>query len=165
MNDILIKTTQKRHKRIGKGHGSGRGGHTSTRGNKGQKAREDIGLLFEGTKFKKSLIKRLPLYRGKRKFKPFGKAPLVVNLKYLNLFNDGDVVDLEALQQKGIIDKKFPKSTEVKILGDGGVIKPLIIKLPCSKRAAEKIQASGGKIQNMKNTSSIKEKSSGEKEK
>ena len=66
MNDILIKTTQKRHKRIGRGHGSGRGGHTSTRGNKGQKAREDIGLLFEGTKFI-NVITKILTHRGNKK--------------------------------------------------------------------------------------------------
>lgn len=61
---------RKSKKRVGRGYGSGKGGHTSGRGQKGQKARGKISPLFEGTKVKKSLIQRLPLQRGKGKFKP-----------------------------------------------------------------------------------------------
>jgi len=49
--------------------GSGKGSHTSGRGQKGQKSRGNkIGVLFEGMKMKKSYLKRLPLMRGKGKF-------------------------------------------------------------------------------------------------
>ncbi len=57
-------------KRLGRGYGSGKGGHTSGRGQKGQKSRGRIHPLFEGQKTKKSLIQRLPLLRGKGKNKP-----------------------------------------------------------------------------------------------
>lgn len=50
--------------------GSGKGSHTSGRGQKGQRSRSRIGILFEGMKMKKSLLKRLPLMRGKGKFHP-----------------------------------------------------------------------------------------------
>lgn len=50
--------------------GSGKGSHTVGRGQKGQKARGSVGVLFEGVKMKKSLLKRLPLMRGKGKFHP-----------------------------------------------------------------------------------------------
>ena len=60
----------KSKKRVGRGLGSGKGGHTVGRGQKGQKTRGKISPLFEGTKVKKSLIKRLPLLRGKGKLKP-----------------------------------------------------------------------------------------------
>lgn len=66
----LPKIVKKDKKRVGRGYGSGRGGHTVGRGQKGQKARSKIGPLFEGTKIKKSLIQRLPMQRGKGKFKP-----------------------------------------------------------------------------------------------
>lgn len=49
--------------------GSGKGSHTSGRGQKGQKSRGKIHVLFEGMKMKKSLLKRLPLMRGKGKFR------------------------------------------------------------------------------------------------
>ncbi|KKU09324.1 MAG: 50S ribosomal protein L15 [Candidatus Woesebacteria bacterium GW2011_GWB1_45_5] len=66
----LPKVVMKSKKRVGRGIGSGRGGHTSGRGQKGQRSRGKIGILFEGVKTKKSLLKRLPLMRGKGKFHP-----------------------------------------------------------------------------------------------
>jgi large subunit ribosomal protein L15 len=66
----LPKVVQKSKKRVGRGIGSGKGGHTSGRGQKGQKSRGKIGILFEGMKMKKSLLKRLPKMRGKGKFHP-----------------------------------------------------------------------------------------------
>jgi ribosomal protein L15 len=64
----LPKVVQKSKKRVGRGMGSGKGSHTSGRGQKGQKSRGTIGVLFEGMKVRKSLLKRLPLLRGKGKF-------------------------------------------------------------------------------------------------
>jgi large subunit ribosomal protein L15 len=64
----LPKVNQKRKKRLGRGMGSGKGSHTVGRGQKGQKTRRTIHVLFEGMKMKKSLLKRLPLMRGKGKF-------------------------------------------------------------------------------------------------
>lgn len=65
----LPKVVQRPKKRVGRGMGSGKGSHTSSRGQKGQKSRGGISVLFEGMKMKKSLLKRLPLKRGKGKFK------------------------------------------------------------------------------------------------
>lgn len=66
----LPKVITKKRKRVGRGMGSGKGSHTSGRGQKGQKARGSVSILFEGMKMKKSLLKRLPLMRGKGKFHP-----------------------------------------------------------------------------------------------
>ena len=55
-------------KRLGRGYGSGKGGHTSGRGQKGQKSRTKVHILFEGLKVKKSTLKKFPLLRGKGKF-------------------------------------------------------------------------------------------------
>lgn len=66
----LPKVVAKSKKRIGRGMGSGKGSHTVGRGQKGQKTRGTIGVLFEGMKMRKSLLKRLPLLRGKGKFHP-----------------------------------------------------------------------------------------------
>ena len=55
-------------KRLGRGYGSGKGGHTSSRGQKGQLSRTNVHVLFEGLKVKKSTIKKFPLLRGKGKF-------------------------------------------------------------------------------------------------
>jgi large subunit ribosomal protein L15 len=66
----LPKIVKRGKKRVGRGVGSGKGGHTAGRGQKGQKTRSKIPLLFEGTKIKKSLIQRLPMIRGKGRLKP-----------------------------------------------------------------------------------------------
>lgn len=132
---------RRRSKRRGQGVGSGKGGHTSGRGQKGQKARERVGLVFEGTKSKKSLLKRLPLLRGKGVFKPSGGKRVGVNLKYLILLPSGSEVTDEVLIKAGIIE-----SGRAKILGEGEVRAPLIIKVPISKGASAKIIKAGGKV-------------------
>jgi large subunit ribosomal protein L15 len=66
----LPKVVAKSKKKVGRGMGSGKGSHTAGRGQKGQKSRTSVGVLFEGMKMKKSLLKRLPLMRGKGKFHP-----------------------------------------------------------------------------------------------
>ncbi len=154
----LVKTSQKKKKRIGRGYGSGRGGHTVGKGKYGQKSRGKVPLFFEGTKLKKSLLKRLPLLRGKGKFKPMTRKPLVVNIKYLNLFKKGEVVNLESLVEKGIFNKEEAKRFGVKILGEGELSVSLKVQLPVSSGARKKIEASGGMIEEAKGSGPAKEK-------
>ena len=144
--DKLPKTTKRKKKRVGRGYGSGKGGHTSGRGAKGTKARSKIGLAFTGTKMRKSFLRKLPLQRGKGKFKPFKPDPLIVNLKYSNLFSKGEEVSLESLVKKGIILERQAKQFGAKILGDGEIKVNLKVKIPCSKSAAAKIEKAGGKV-------------------
>lgn len=144
--DNLAKTTEKSKKRIGRGHGSGKGGHTVGKGKYGQKSRKGkIPLMFEGTKNKKSLLKRLPLLRGKGKFKSFRAGPVIINLKYLNLFKEGEVVNLDTLVSKKLISKE-DKVFGVKILGEGELNFPLTVEVRTSKGAREKIEKVGGKV-------------------
>jgi len=145
MSEKLTRTVKRRKKRVGRGYGSGRGGHTTGRGQKGQKARRNLGILFEGVKVKKSLIKRLPLRRGKGKFKAKNK-PLVVKVAYLNMLPQGSIVDLNALIKHNIVDAGQAKKYGVKILGDGDLKKKLTVKLPISKSAEKKVVKAGGKI-------------------
>jgi len=142
----LAKTTDKSKKRLGRGYGSGKGGHTSGRGAKGQKARSKLPLYFEGTAMRKSLIRRMPMLRGKLKQQSFAKKPLIFNLKQLNELPKGTTVDLKALIKYKLLPSNTPLSTKVKILGDGQLDKALIIALPTSKSAIKKIEKSGGKI-------------------
>jgi len=142
----LPKTTKRKKKRLGRGYGSGKGGHTVGRGAKGLKARGKVKLTFEGTKTKKSFLKRLPLQRGKGKFKSLKPKPLVVNLKYLNLFKKGEKVNLKSLVEKGIIAADEAKKQGVKILGDGDLQVDLTVELPTSKSAAKKIEKAKGKV-------------------
>src|SRR3990170_1580964 len=91
MKEKLKKVVTGRRKRLGRGYGSGKGGHTVGRGQKGQKSRRAMGILFEGVKMKKSFVKRLPLRRGKGRFKAKNK-PIIVKLGYLNLIPNGSKV-------------------------------------------------------------------------
>lgn len=141
----LPKVVNKKKKRLGRGYGSGKGGHTAGRGQKGQKSRNKIPILFEGVKMKKSLIKRLPLRRGKGKNKP-GKKPLIVKTDYLNLIPSGTNVNIDTLTKYGIIDKNDAIKFGVKILGNGEVKKKLKISVPISKNIAKKIEKAGGKV-------------------
>ncbi|MGB9637191.1 MAG: 50S ribosomal protein L15 [Microgenomates group bacterium] len=141
----LPKLSEKRKKRIGRGHGSGRGGHTSTRGNKGQRSRGKIALMFEGTKIKKSLLKRLPLLRGKGKFLSRQPKTVIVNLKYLNIFKENDEVTVDSLKSKGVLAQDLPVK-KIKILGEGEISVPLKVFLPVSKGAKEKIEKAGGQV-------------------
>lgn len=140
----LPKISMKKAKRAGRGYGSGKGGHTSGRGSKGQKVRGKIPIGFEGTKFKKSFIKRLPLLRGRGKFKPRGKKYLTVNLLQLADWPEKTPVTGENLHKLGVFTKY--RGEPVKILGEGEVKKALDVRVAMSAPAREKITKAGGKV-------------------
>jgi large subunit ribosomal protein L15 len=141
----LTSITKRDKKRVGRGYGSGKGGHTATRGAKGQKARSKLPLYFEGTAMRKSLIRRMPMLRGKLRFKSFKQKPLIVNLKYLNLLPKGTKVTVDSLIKHGLVPQEA-KTVGVKILGDGELKHALQVALPVSQSAAKKITKAGGKI-------------------
>ena len=123
-----------RRKRIGRGPGSGRGGHTSTRGQKGQGSRSGSSTRpgFEGGQL--PLARRLP----KRGFnnKKFATLYIPVNLESLNQFDDGATVDEAALRAAGLVNGR---GDGVKILGQGELEKKLTVKaaaFSASARAA-----------------------------
>ena len=147
MEKNLVKTTTRKQKRLGRGYGSGKGGHTVGRGQKGQKSRGGggVNILFEGLKVKKSFIKRLPLMRGKGKFMAHPK-PLIVKLSYLNLLPAGTKVDIDSLVKYKIVKESDARLLGVKILGDGKLEKKVDIALPISKSAAKAVIKVGGKI-------------------
>lgn len=55
------------------------------------------------------------------------------------------MVDLPTLVREGLVAEEEIKYG-VKILGEGNLEKPLVVKVPCSKGAAQKIEAAGGKV-------------------
>ena len=128
----------KKRKRIGRGPGSGHG-KTATKGHKGQKARSggSIKAGFEGGQM--PLQRRLP----KRGFTPLTRTDYaVVNLKQLNVFENGEVVDLLSLMELGIVKKGLDG---LKILADGVLERKLTVKAHrFSDAAKEKITAAGG---------------------
>lgn len=131
----------KNRKRIGRGPGSGTG-KTAGKGHKGQNARSGGGVKagFEGGQM--PLQRRLP----KRGFTPLDKKVYaLVNLRDLEQFDAGSVVDLEALGKAGLVRKI---NDGIKILGDGELSKALTVKAhKFSQSALEKIQAAGGKAE------------------
>ncbi|MBI2431097.1 MAG: 50S ribosomal protein L15 [Candidatus Levybacteria bacterium] len=139
----LVKLVKNKKKRLGQGHGSGRG-KTAGRGTKGQKARGKIPSYFEGGAL--PLIKRLPFRRGKGKNKLFKKKPIIVNVKTLNLLPKGATVDIKTLVLHNIVDEKDAVENGVKILGDGTLTVLLTVALPTSKGARGKIEKMGGKV-------------------
>ena len=125
--------------RKGRGAGSGNG-KTAGRGHKGQWARSGGGVRvgFEGGQM--PLARRLP----KRGFHNIFAKPLeATNVSALEKFEDGAVVDVQALLDKGVLSKC---QYGVKILGNGEISKKLIVKASAfSASAKQKIVAAGGK--------------------
>ena len=127
--------------RRGRGPGSGNG-KTAGKGHKGQNARSGGGVRpgFEGG--------QLPLYRKlpKRGFtNRFATNYAIVNVEALNRFEDGAVVDMEALLAAKIVRKELDG---LKVLGAGELTKKLTVKATVfSATAKEKIEAAGGKIE------------------
>jgi len=128
-------------KRKGRGHGTGNG-KTAGRGHKGQGARSGGGVRvgFEGGQM--PLARRIP----KRGFHNIFAEPLeAVNLTALNRFEDGAVVDAQALLTAGVLSKC---EYGVKILGCGNVERKLTVRANAfSASAKEKIEAAGGKAE------------------
>jgi len=129
-----------RRKRIGRGPGSGRGGHTSTRGQKGQGSRSGSSTRpgFEGGQL--PLARRLP----KRGFnnKRFATVYIPVNLDSLNQFEDGARVDEAQLREVGLVNGR---GDGVKILARGKLEKKLAVCAAAfSANARAAIEEKGG---------------------
>ncbi len=133
--------SKKKPTRVGRGLGSGLG-KTAGKGHKGQKARSGGGVRpgFEGGQ--KPLYLRLP----KRGFyNKFGKEFAEINISQLNHFENGSVVDPQALIEAGVIKKVLDG---VRVLGNGELEKALTVRAHgFSKSATEKILAAGGKAE------------------
>ena len=132
----------KERKRIGRGPASGQG-KTAGKGHKGQKARAGRGMRagFEGGQM--PLQRRIP----KRGFnnKIFANHFAEINVCDLNSFDDGAVVDAQALIEAGLIKKSYDG---ISVLGNGQLSKKLTVKAArFSKSAAEKIESVGGKAE------------------
>jgi len=127
--------------RRGRGTGSGNG-KTAGRGHKGQNARSGGGVRpgFEWG--------QLPLYRRLPKrgfFNRFGKTYTTINVEALNCFEDGAVVDPQALLDCKAVSKL---NDGIKILGDGELTRKLTVRASIfSASAKEKIEAAGGKTE------------------
>lgn len=129
-------------KRLGRGYGSGVGGHTVGRGQKGQKSRSGHKsvIFFEGGN--RPFFSRVPKFPG---FKSRNEQYEAVNIASLEReFKANDNVTLDALKEKGLVRKRINK---VKILGYGELTKKLnIVGLPLSESAKAKLDKAGGTV-------------------
>ena len=132
-------TKHQTRKRVGRGIGSG-SGKTSGRGHKGQGSRSGASRKpgFEGG--------QMPLYRRvpKRGFTNarFRTEYTIINVRDLEAFDAGSVVDLDAILAKGLTSLE---TKLLKVLGMGELSKKLTVKAQkFSKSAVEKIVAAGG---------------------
>ncbi len=146
----------RKKRRKGRGPGSGLG-KTAGRGMKGQKARNSGGISrlgFEGG--------QMPLYRRlpKRGFTNLFAAKIAtVNVRDLQRFKAGSVVDHAALREAGLVRRKVDG---VKILGEGELDRALTVKvLAFSKSAREKIEKAGGTAEALSESAASSEAATG----
>jgi large subunit ribosomal protein L15 len=136
-----LKGSRKVKKRIGRGPGSGHG-KTSCRGHKGQKSRSggSIPPGFEGGQM--PLQRRLP----KRGFTNiFKKHYALINIRDLKQFDPKSDLDIAALKNAGLLKRVRDR---VKLLGDGEISHPIMIRVnKVSKTAREKIESAGGRVE------------------
>jgi len=139
--------SHKTEKRVGRGHGSGRG-KTAGRGTKGQKARSGgtIHRAFSGGQTR--LSKRLPFIRGLGNSNTaFRDEYTIINVVDLSLFEADSHVNPEALVANGLMTPAEGRGL-IKVLGNGEVDRALNVKAhKFSASARAKIEAAGGSIE------------------
>ena len=136
------KGEEQSKKRIGRGYGSGHGGHTSTRGSKGQKSRTGgkVSPYFEGGQLR--IVKRLPHMKGFSS--PYKNYFHILKTSMLNKLGLKDISP-EILLKKGLF-KKLPKEG-IKLLFDTKVEAPInVTGIKVSKSAKNSIEEIGGKV-------------------
>jgi len=144
MNLIDLKPSEGAKKeafRKGRGHASGNG-KTAGRGQNGQKSRSGGGVRagFEGGQM--PLYRRLPKRGIKKKTHRNFVEIVSINVDRLNIFEDGQTVNIAAQVEAGVISN--PRDG-VKILGQGELTKKLTVKVGrYSESAKAKIEALGG---------------------
>lgn len=139
--------SHKREKRIGRGHGSGRG-KTAGRGTKGQKARTGghVHRAFDGGQTR--LSKRLPFLRGLGNSNTvFRDEYTIVNIADLDTFEAGTHVTPDALVAQDLMTATQGRGL-VKVLGNGEVDHVLTVRAhKFSASARAKIEAAGGSVE------------------
>lgn len=132
--NTLSPIVTRRKKRLGLGYGSGKGGHTSSRGQKGQKSRNSVRLSFTGSSW--VWFKRLPFIRGKSRFNSFATKTVVLTLNDLDKLKAGSTVTKETFQ--------LHVAQPVKIVGTGKLTKALTVDLPATASAQKAILTAKG---------------------
>lgn len=142
LNTLDKIKTDRKNKRVGRGRGSGKGGHTVGRGQKGQKSRKGAkpNLGFEGGQ--SPLYKKLPKIGG---FRGKDTKIVTVNLDVFNKFNDNDEITPQMLVDKKILSEVL--SGGVKVLSGGEIKKKVtLVGFKYSEKAKEKLESFGAKL-------------------
>lgn len=129
-------------KRVGRGYGSGVGGHTSSRGMKGQRSRgsHKIAVWFEGGQL--PLIKRLPMQRGKNRFGSLKNSQTIQLSVIAGL--PFDTISVDSLKEAGLIRRQ---TSHVKIVGNAPLSRKITVEgVQVSKTVQDAIEKAGGKI-------------------
>jgi large subunit ribosomal protein L15 len=139
----LPKSVKTGKKRLGRGYGSGVGGHTVGRGQKGQKTRGVIPLWFEGGQL--PIIRRTPFIKGKHRFQSLNLQPITVNFDILSKYFDDKAVIDSALLAKTFKTSDKEAKRGFKIIATGKLEKALEINVLASAGAIKAIEKAGGK--------------------
>jgi large subunit ribosomal protein L15 len=136
-------------KRIGRGPGSGMG-KTSGRGMKGLGARSGGGVRpgYTGGQipaYMQQAKQRGPNHKKSMPFGPFRTHTVPVNVSQLEVFDAGSVVDVAALEARGIVKNNLHRQWPIKILAEGELGRALTVRAHAFSAAAKaKIEAAGG---------------------
>jgi len=154
-NDVRLENlaprpgSRRKRKRIGRGPGSGHG-KTSGRGHKGQGSRSGKGPMetYQGGQMPLHMQKgklRGPNHKKSMPFGPFRTHSIPVNVGSLDVFEAGSVVDIAALEARGLVKGNKNRQWPVKILAEGELARALTIRAHAfSAGARAKIEAAGG---------------------
>ncbi len=140
---ILPALVDRAKKRLGRGLGSGKGAKSGRGTTRHQKARSTIPLQFEGGQGR--LVKRFPLLRGKGRNYSRKDYKYTIYSDQLNVFENGTVVDIEALFKANLIEAGS-KSPIVKLIKKGDITKKLTVALPVTQSVKAMIEKAGGTV-------------------
>jgi len=133
----------RQRKRIGRGYGSGHGGHSAGRGTKGQNSRSGGGVRVGYEGGQTPVWMRFP----KRGFTNYTRIEYAcINVDTLDArFQGGEEVTLDALREMGAVKGRRDR---LKVLGRGELKKALIVRAHrFSTEAKQKIEAAGGRAE------------------
>ncbi len=142
----MLKNTHRKQansKRVGRGIGSGKG-KTCGKGTKGMKVRSGYKRRWGAEGGQLPVYRKIPV-RGFTRGR-FLDESFTINVGLLETYyQEGDVVNLQSLRDKGILSKK--ESPIIKVLGNGELSKKLTLEVHAvSKTAEEKIANVKGEI-------------------
>lgn len=158
LNKLVSPKSTKKSKKIGRGMGSGVGGHTVGRGGKGATARSGYqypSKVFEGGQM--PLSRRLPKLKGEtagltREHFRKNQEKIVINLSKIenavkNTNYKGDIT-INTLVDLGLFKPKYNKISVLKILFDKSISTKMNFRgLSMSKKAQEAVTRVGGSVE------------------